>query len=253
MNFLILIASVILIIFVIQVYLRKVWFYRDPQRTPEATDGAIIAPADGQVIYIKEVNSDNIVCNKLGQNIPVEEISKSKTQIGDGFLIGIYMSPLDVHFNYAPISGTIESMKHTQAKKNLPMVDLWEYIRLTFLRRAVDLFGNRYHLENERNTIFIKGKINIAMVEIADKFVNKISTYVKEGADVNIGQKLSFIERGSQVDLFIPKDAKVEVEMGQQVYGAQTVVASYVPSDDQKSEKEKIASVDRTLNQRFAR
>lgn len=232
MIFLIALAVIIILFISAQIYLRKVWFFRDPKREPDGTEGSIIAPADGQVIYIKEVNADNIVCNKLGQKIPVEEISKSNTKIEDGYLIGIYMSPLDVHFNYAPIEGTIESMKHTQTKINLPMVDLWEYIRLTFLRKAIDLFGNKYHLENERNTIFIKGKISIAMVEIADKFVNKISCFVKQGDRVAIGQKLSFIERGSQVDLFVPKNTQVKVDLGQQVYGGKTIVASYEQSEE---------------------
>lgn len=217
----------ILVLASIQLYLRRVWFYRDPPRKPEAGSNAVISPADGQVIYIKEVKDQKIISNKLGQNIAVEEISKSENKIGDGYLIGIYMSPLDVHYNYAPISGAVDSVIHTQSKVNLPMVDLWEYIRLTWLRRSVNLFGNKYHFINERNTMFIKGDINIAMVEIADKFVNKIKCFVKQDQQVQIGQKLAFIERGSQVDLFIPKDSEVAIKLGQQVYGGQTIIATY--------------------------
>ncbi len=221
-------------------FIRKVWFYRDPVRTPEAKKGAIVSPCDGQVIYIKPVKNGKIISKKLDQEISVEEITKDKINIDEGYLVGIYMSPLDVHFNYAPIDGVIESMNHTQTKINLPMVDLWEYIQLTFLRRAVNLFGNKYHLENERNTIFIKGDIQIAMVEIADKFVNKIKLFTKIGDKVAIGQKLSFIERGSQVDLFFPKDSKIKVNLGQQVYGSQTIIATYEANPISKNQNEKV-------------
>jgi len=142
------------------------------------------------------------------------------------------MSPLDIHFNYAPITARVEEMVHTQAKVNLPMVDLWEYIRLTYFRRTVDLFSHRYRLINERLTVFLDGEgIKIAVVEIADKFVNKINNFIKPGQVVDRGQKISFIERGSQVDLVIfSEELEFTVRVGQQVYGARTVVACYPPS-----------------------
>ena len=137
------------------------------------------------------------------------------------------MSPLDVHFNYAPISGSVDRIVHTQTNLNLPMVDLWEYIQLTYLRKAVDLFAKRYELENERQTIFMHNeRVSLAMVEIADKFVNKISTYVSEGERTRSGQKVSFIERGSQVDLVLfGEDFEFLAKVGDQVYGALTPLA----------------------------
>jgi phosphatidylserine decarboxylase len=217
----------ILVIIGIQTYLRRVWFYRDPQREAPALENIVVSPADGQVVYIKEVKSQSVVCEKLGESIAVAEISKSSGLVEDGYLVGIYMSPLDVHYNYAPINGVIESIKHTQAKVNLPMVDLWEYIRITYFRKVMDLFNKKFHFQNERNTLFIKGDIAVAMVEIADKFVNKISCFVESGQTVKIGQKLAFIERGSQVDLFIPKESELFVEVGSQVFGGLTPIASY--------------------------
>ena len=68
--------------------------------------------------------------------------------------------------------------------------------------------------------------LKVAMVEIADKFLNKISTYVTVGEAVRPGQKVSFIERGSQVDLFLfAEDVEFLVGVGDQVYGAQTAIA----------------------------
>ena len=216
-------------------FLQRIWFYRDPVRvTPQGTD-LLISPCDGQVVYIKRVQDGQITANKLGQSIAVTEITHAQwpkgAAPGNGWLIGIYMSPLDVHFNYAPLNATISGIVHNGAKLNLPMVDLWEYVQLTYLRRAVDLFAKRYALENERQTVFLEGQLGgqplkVAMVEIADKFVNKISTYVAVGEAVRPGQKVSFIERGSQVDLFLfAEDVEFLVGVGDQVYGAQTAIA----------------------------
>ena len=98
---------------------------------------------------------------------------------GQGWLIGNYMSPLDVHFNYAPLQGRISGIVHNGAKLNLPMVDLWEYFELTYLRRAVDLFAKRYALENERQTVFIEGRVKVAMVEIAA--VHRPDQHLRQG------------------------------------------------------------------------
>ncbi len=216
-------------------FLQRIWFYRDPVRvTPQGTD-LLISPCDGQVVYIKRVQDGQITSNKLGQSIAVTEITHAEwpegAVPGNGWLIGIYMSPLDVHFNYAPLNANVSGIVHNGAKLNLPMVDLWEYVQLTYLRRAVDLFAKRYALENERQTVFLEGRLGgqplkVAMVEIADKFVNKISTYVALGEAVRPGQKVSFIERGSQVDLFLfAEDIDFLVGVGDQVYGAQTAIA----------------------------
>lgn len=218
-------------------YLRYVWFYRDPVRVPPPGDDLVLSPADGKVVYIRPVEAGGVYSEKLGRRIALAEIHKAwpataarartRSADGEGWIIGIYMSPLDVHFNYAPVAGTVEEVLHTPARVNLPMVDLWEYVRLTWLRRAVDLFAKPFHLENERNTIFLAGRhMRLAMVEIADRFVNKITCFVRPGQAVRAGEKVSFIARGSQVDLLIfRRDVEILVRVGQQVYGALTPVA----------------------------
>ena len=220
-----------LIVILIWGYLRQVWFYRDPVRLPEARGRVIVAPCDGQIVYLKRIKRGEVRSEKKGEVIEVKEVTK--TDFGDldsGWLIGIYMSPLDVHYNYAPIDGWVEKIVYYPSKINLPMVDLWEYINIAYLRRTIDLFSRRFHLENERNTIFInkKGEIKVAVVEIADKFVSKISCFVKEGDELKLGQKISFIDRGSQVDLVIFKEElEWRVKFGDQVYGGKTVLAEY--------------------------
>lgn len=208
-------------------FLRKVWFYRDPQRCCPQGEGLVISPADGQVVYIKPFENGEVISEKLGERIRVEEITKAGGCGGNGWIVGIYMSPLDVHFNYAPVAARVVQLIHTQARLNLPMVDFWEYIRLTYLRRVVDLFSHRYRLINERMTLILDaGWLKLAMVEIADRFVNKIRSFVQVGELLEAGQKVSFIDRGSQVDLVLfCEDVEFQVKVGQQVYGGQTVLA----------------------------
>lgn len=182
---------------------RNIFFFRDPKRVAPGDPNLIIAPCDGRVMYVKEVKGGEVFADKLGKKIHVTEISKDDAPT-EGILIGIYMSPFDVHFNYAPMSGKVSKISYFNAKLNLPMVDMWEYIQFCWLRRAVNMLGAKYQLENERNTIFVENdRCKIAMVEIADIVVNKIDCFVKQGDGITQGQKVSFIKRGSQVDLFL--------------------------------------------------
>lgn len=212
-------------------FLRKVWFYRDPARTRDSQDSnVILAPADGRVVYIKRVEKGAICANKLGETIPLPEITGEEMPDGQGWAIGIYMSPLDVHFNYCPYPGTVERIHRKSASVNLPMLDLWEYIRVVWLRKMVDMFARRYHLENERNTIFLDADgVKMAVVLIADKFVAKIKCFVNEGQRVDYSEKIGFIERGSQVDLVIlANNVEFDVAVNQQVYGGQTMIARFL-------------------------
>lgn len=226
----VIIVIVVIILTFLYLMNRYVWFYRDPVRKPDATGNVLISPADGQVVYIKKFTDGKVESEKLGRKVELTELTELKLpEHREGWVIGIYMSPFDVHFNYAPAPGKIKSIAYTKAKANLPMVDLWEYIQFTYLRRAVDNFSEKWHLTNERNSLLVEGPgFDYAVIEIADKFVNKISCFVEEGAEMNTGDKVGFIDRGSQVDLIIYEtDIDIKVEPGQQVYGSKTVLATY--------------------------
>jgi len=222
------IAAVIVFLWLaVLMFLRKVWFFRDPPRQPERTEpGMIIAPADGRVVYIRKIEEGGLYSEKLGERIPLPEITGCDTNDTQGWAIGIYMSPLDVHFNYCPYPSTVEGIYRKNAKLNWPMLDLWEYIRVVWLRKMVDMFARRYHLENERNTIFLNANgVKMAAVLIADKFVAKIQCFVEEGQSLSYSQKLGFISRGSQVDLIVfSNNVEFEVGINQQVYGGKTVI-----------------------------
>ena len=208
-------------------FLRCVWFYRDPEVSPDREgDDVIVAPASGRIVYIKKVDEGSMYCEKLGEKIPLPEILGCESANKEGWAIGIYMSPLDVHFNYCPFHGHVESIYRKKAKLNLPMLDVWEYIRVVWLRKMVDMFARKYHLENERNTIFLDcNGLKMAVVLIADKFVAKIRCFVEKDQPLERSDKLGFIERGSQVDLIIfSNDVEFEVNINQQVYGGRTVI-----------------------------
>jgi phosphatidylserine decarboxylase len=215
-------------------YLRNIYFYRDPLRISPGEDRFLYSPCDGLVVYVKKITDGEVYSEKLGKKIAISEITRLKDDgtlnIQEGWLIGIYMSPLDVHFNYAPQSGRVKAIVYTPAKVNYPMVDLWEYLKMTYFKRAVENFADRFHLQNERNTIVLEVKEqDVVLVEIADKFVNKIDCYVKVGDKVKAGDKISFIRRGSQVDMLVPSSAfEPLVKKGDRVTGAITPVFQFI-------------------------
>ena len=225
-------ATIVVVLTALYLLNRFVWFYRDPVRTPESREAsAIISPADGQIVYIKRFVDGAVYSEKLGRRIELSEIAESPQTAGrSGWIVGIYMSPFDVHFNYAPVAGRVSAQRYRKADANLPMVDLAEYIRIAFLRRPFDSFAAAFHLENERNTVVIQGggAPDVAVVEIADKFVNKIDVLAHEGDELKAGDKLGFIKRGSQVDVIVfDADAEWTVEFGQQVYGGRTLLGRW--------------------------
>jgi phosphatidylserine decarboxylase len=220
-------AGLVLLFGAALLFLRTVWFHRDPNRSPEEAGGVLIAPADGMVVYARPFRHGRVVSEKLGERIPVTEITGTSTGEEHGWMLGIYMSPLDVHFNYAPCAGVVHAIHHQRASLNLPMLDLWEYIKMVWFRRLVQLFGRRFHLENERTTLFLDGEsVRLALVLIADKFVSKINCFVSAGQKVACSEKLAFIGRGSQVDVVIfDENVRLEVSPGMRVRGGETVIA----------------------------
>lgn len=208
-------------------WFRHVYFFRDPKRVIPHGDHVIVSPADGRVMYLYPVKGSEITSEKQGERIRIDELTKTPMADTEGWLLGIYLSPFDVHFNRAPIQGTIRTLHYHRTGVNLPMVDLWEYVNFTLFKRAINLFSAPFHLENERMTMQIQNaRVTCFLILIADKFVNKISRFFEDEQSVEKGQKISFIERGSQTDLFIPHQSlKFTVRPGEHVYAGETVIA----------------------------
>ena len=231
MPFLIAIGVIAVLSLLFAWYTRTVWFFRDPDHSETEQDELVLrSPVYGRVAYVRRIEDGVVESEKLGERILISDITKEDwpDKTGYGWLIGIAMTALDVHYQYSPLPATVASIRHHAHGRNLPMFDLWEYVRITWLRRGVQLFAKKYVFENERQTIWLEGKeAAVALVLIADKFVSKITTFAKEGDMVRAGGKLSFIERGSQVDVVVcgRPDLEAAVGVGEAVDGPSTVIA----------------------------
>ncbi len=226
MTYIYIIAAVVVVWLGGLAFLRKVWFYRDPIREADCSENSILAPADGRVVYIKRVEGGGICAEKLGEKIPLPEITGCDAG-QEGWAIGIYMSPLDVHFNYCPFPGRASSGSCVSAPRlNWPMLTLGDHSGCLaqenggYVRPQVSP-GKR------ANTIFLDGGgLKLSVVLIADKFVAKIRCFVEEGQSLAYSQKLGFIERGSQVDLIVfANNVEFKVAVNEQVYGGKTIIA----------------------------
>lgn len=184
-------------------------FWRTPKRKIIATDNEIVSPADGNVIYIKKIEANTLpVSIKNGKLNNISELTKTDLLQTPCWLIGINMTPWDVHKNCAPVNGKIILNQHTKG---------------IFL--SLKKFES--NIENERNTYVIENeKLSIGVVQIASKGVRRIDSYVSEGDSVQKGEWLGMIRFGSQVDVILPIHCTVKIELGQQIYAAKTIIAS---------------------------
>lgn len=199
------------------IFWRFFWFFRDPDRTVAADEWSIVSPADGTVIYIKEVSCEKPpISLKSGRQIPLEKFLGHCDIKPEGILIGIFMHPTSVHVNRAPISGIVRCVEY-QSGSNLPMTVTWWR---TILRMHPIENHATHLLSNERNIIHIAGEhLQAVVVQIADFYVNKIECQVKENDPVMRGERLGMIRFGSQVDLFVAKSKglRVVASVGQKV------------------------------------
>ena len=186
-----------------------IFFFRDPERTPPGNTGVITSPADGLVIYVREVQAGRVPeAEKKGRSYPIRELSG--TTLGGGMVaIGISMNLANVHVNRAPIGG-----------------------RATLVRRVPGMFGSLRNpamiLSNERTTTLIETEeLQVAVVQIASRLVRRIATFVVEGDAVRQGQRIGAIRFGSQVDMLVPAGAGIRLAVGEgdKVVAGQTIVA----------------------------
>jgi phosphatidylserine decarboxylase len=164
-------------------------FFRNPVRTIEVSDSGIVyAPADGRVCVIEET-------------IESEYFNDKRIQVS------IFMSPVNVHVNRNPVSGTVPYFRYHPGK----YLVAWHPKSST---------------ENERTTIvYDTGQVQILMRQIAGALAKRIKWYVQEGQKVEQGADMGFIKFGSRVDLYLPVGTKVEVQLDQQVKGNKTIIA----------------------------
>lgn len=179
------------------------WFLRNPKRTPPAGRN-IVSPADGRVIEIIEFNKNKLTVRKgLGK---VRTLTSDV--VSSGYLISIFMSPLDVHFQRAPIDGVVLKTRHSKGSFNV----------------AYDFFKS---MTNEKNEILMKTKIGrIKIIQIAGILARRIVCFAKKNQKIKKGQTIGLINLGSQVCLVIPK-LKLKIKKGDKAVAGRTIIAEY--------------------------
>lgn len=189
-------------------------FWRTPKRKIVAAANEIVSPADGNVIYIKQIEAAEIPISIKGNTISkLTELTKTDILDQPSWLIGINMTPFDVHKNCAPIDGKILLNQHFTGK----FLSLKDHPALT---------------ENERHTYVIENSTTkVGIVQIASKLVRRIDSYVQSGADVKKGDWLGMIRFGSQVDVIIPIDYEINIELEQQIFAGTSIIATRKISD----------------------
>ena len=184
-------------------------FFRNPVREITSDPDEIVSPADGRIIYIKELEKGQIpVSVKKYRLASIDEITKTSVPEQPCYLIGIAMTLFDVHMNRAPISGKVIMVKHTSG----------EYLGLNKPESTI---------VNERNTIVIQRQDGImaAVVQIAARYVRRCIISANEGDTVEHGAIIGRIRWGSQADLIIPRNCEIMVREGEQVFAGETVIA----------------------------
>lgn len=184
-------------------------FFRNPARTITSDPDEFVSPADGRIIYIKELEKGQIpVTVKKYRLVSIDEITKTSIPEQPCYLIGIAMTLFDVHMNRAPISGKVILVKHTPG----------QFLGLNTPESTI---------VNERNTIVIQREDGImtAVVQIAARHIRRCIISVKEGEIVAHGSIIGRIRWGSQADLIIPRNCEIMVREGEQVYAGKTVIA----------------------------
>lgn len=182
-------AIILSIALSVGLFLLILQFFRNPIRQILFSENNVImAPADGKVVVIEETYESEYFNDKRLQ-------------------VSIFMSPVNVHVNRNPISGIVSYFKYHPGK----YLVAWHPKSST---------------ENERTTVVIdNGETEILMRQIAGAVAKRIVNYLTVGETVEQGKDMGFIKFGSRVDLFLPLDAKIEVEPGQKVKGNKTIIA----------------------------
>ncbi len=168
-------------------------FFRSPSRRfPYDSEGLVIAPADGTIVAIEEVVEHEILHRPCLQ-------------------ISIFMSIFNVHANWFPVNGTVKYVAHQDG-------------------RFMAAYLPKSSTENERSTIIIttRNGVEVMARQIAGAIARRIVTYAKPGDTCHVDEQMGFIKFGSRVDVYLPVDSEVLVEMDQKVTGNQTPIARLV-------------------------
>jgi len=165
------------------------WFFRDPARIIPDDPDAVISPADGRVIFIKKVDDDRFLKEKA-------------------LKISIFMNVFNVHVNRIPCTGTVEKILFKPGK---------------FYSADKD----KAALHNEYCAIIMTTPANIrySVVQVAGLIARRIVCRAEKGDTIAAGERYGLIRFGSRVDIYLPPDTSVDVQIRQKVKGGETILA----------------------------
>lgn len=181
--------TVLVLIVTIVFFLLILQFFRYPKRNITRNENYVIAPADGKVVVIERTEESEYYKDKRIQ-------------------VSIFMSPINVHANWYPMSGKIKFLRYHKGK----YLVAWHPKAST---------------ENERSTIVVEKDSNktILLRQIAGALAKRIVYYPRENDLVKQGAEMGFIKFGSRVDIYLPLTAKINVKLNQKTIGGVTVIA----------------------------
>jgi len=175
---------------IIGLFLFIVSFFRIPSRDHASGEDIFVAPCDGTVVVIEEVEADEYFKDRRLQ-------------------LSIFMSPLNVHVNRNPVSGEVMYSQYHKGK----------YLVAWHPKSSTD---------NERHSVVYKqGDKEMLVKQIAGALAKRIVNYLKPGDKVAMGEEMGFIKFGSRVDLLLPLGTQVDVKINQKVKGGVTILGKW--------------------------
>lgn len=164
------------------------WFFRNPERHVPTGDKVVVAPADGRIVFVGEVDE--------GRHLKAKAVK-----------VSIFMNVFNVHVNRAPESGRVEAVNYNPGK---------------FVSANLD----KASLDNEQNAVVMQTSGGrVAFVQIAGLIARRIVCWVKPGDTLKRGERFGLIMFGSRVDVYLPVGSSVKVKPGDSTTAGETVIA----------------------------
>jgi phosphatidylserine decarboxylase len=181
-------AALIIIPFLFLIFSMN--FFRDPDRIPPGRDDVVVSPADGKILFVKDVIENNFIKDKAKQ-------------------VSIFMSPLNVHVNRIPVDGRVDYLKYFKGK-------------------YVAAFEDKASEVNERAEFGISGKYGkVFFTQVAGFLARRIVYEISTGDQVKIGERFGMIKFGSRVDVIVPEKWTVKVSKDDEVKAGETILFEY--------------------------
>jgi phosphatidylserine decarboxylase len=164
------------------------WFFRNPERKIPKENGLVVAPADGRIIKVEDVDGNNFLTGRFRK-------------------ISIFMNIFDVHVNRMPYSGTVEGIQYHKGR---------------FLSADLDKASE----VNEKNTIIIRSEegFRIVVIQIAGLIARRIACWIEPGMNVRRGERFGLIRFGSRVEVILPYETGIVVKPGDRVKAGETPI-----------------------------